>query len=652
MTREEKDFFCLSKRTAQNPGELLHCSPDFSNPDPFVLRYLGMYYCYSTGEKGVNLFTSRDMVCWEYRGLALQVEGQSGYWAPSVLYREGKFYMYYSSCQGEEFEWMRVASSDDPLGPFLFQKNLSSYFAIDTHAIRGEDGEYYLFYCTDNAYGNCLTRPGTSVLVDRLIDPFTLEERPEWILVPTVYQEISGERAVSQKIDWHTVEGVFYLRHRNQEYLLYSGNSFEREDYFLGYAVPSREAGSVKEKGWRKYPGDTVWRPFCKKEGAIEGTGHNSVAKAPNLVDDWCIYHARLMQSEPKPHGDRRLLFTDRILWDRGEMWLAGPTYEKRDAPGLPSFEDTFQHGIDQWEKRSGDWRTAHGSVLQTASNIPARLRTKEAFKEFVLEVWLKTDPQPHGSLLGVSLSCAEETIDFLLHEGLCRAEIVRWRNGVRWVEKEIPLERGYAPFAWHCIRLEKAGKQVRFLLDDFLLQEVSCVQNEVYPELYTQLCTGQFSAFSLTRCLQAQGEQLADCLHCETSGGLFVGDTKGVTYFTNGNAEGTFIVPFPSFESYEGCFEVLPYDSPGNIRWNVKIAEDTEVVLEFEKGCYHTDHGDIRLSPLSGHTLRVHREGDRGVVLLDRQCIYHGPVEGESCLSLRTNACLQVSSLEVIERK
>ena len=42
-----------------------------TNPDPFVLRWCGKYYCYSTDAKGVNLSISSDLVNWEYLGLCI-----------------------------------------------------------------------------------------------------------------------------------------------------------------------------------------------------------------------------------------------------------------------------------------------------------------------------------------------------------------------------------------------------------------------------------------------------------------------------------------------------------------------------------------------------------------------------------------------------
>lgn len=568
MDSRATSFFTSGSRLSQNPCNLIGCATNFPNPDPFVIRFLGIYYCYSTADAGINVLTSRDLTTWEYQGFALKVPEEHGFWAPSVIYRGGRFYMYYSSCRGEEFEWMRVASSNHPLGPFHFEKDLSACFSIDTHAIREENGDYYLFYCTDHACGNSLTRPGTAVLVDRLLDPLTLEGKPRLLLPPTMDREISGKSAVSLWTDWHTVEGPFYLRHGKSTYLLYSGNSFEREDYFIGYAC-CEEKDNLRDKVWQKYPGPEKDFSFCKKKEPVSGTGHNSVTKAPNLIDDWCVYHARLADQDVR---EQRLLFTDRILWDRNEMWLAGPTCEKRSAPALPCFADFFTEGLEQWEVVSGDWKTENGKVFQQESSVPARLRARMSFQDFVMETWLKTHLQPHGSLLGVSLHGTGNSLDFLLHEGLRQAEIVRWENGVRLLEQTICLEQDYAPFAWHCIRLEKSADYIIFYLDDHKLAEVPCLQEKVFPELYTQMCQGAFTAFSLTTFSKAEGRQLAGFFVCETTSGVFTGDEEGITYFTSRFAEGkmTCLVPLP--DTYEAILDFFPLGNVQNANWQLTL--------------------------------------------------------------------------------
>lgn len=415
---------------------------------------------------------------------------------------------------------------------------------------------------------------------------------------------------------------------------MYSGNSFEQEDYFLGYARCAKQ-GSLLDQTWEKYPGRKKDFSFCHKENPVEGTGHNSVTKAPNLVDDWCVYHARLADHAAMDGQEHQLLFTDRILWDQDEMWLAGPTCKKRHAPALPCYADSFQGDLAQWEIISGDWKTKRGNLLQQNTSVPARLRTKRSFQDFVMETWVKTHLQPHGSLLGISLHSAGDSLDFLLHEGLRQAEIIRWKNGVRLPEQTISLERDYAPYAWHCIRLEKSGSYIQFLLDDHGLAEVPCHPGEVFPEVYTQMCQGTFAAFSLTTFSKAEGRQLAGFFACETASGAFTGDDRGITYFTSRHGQGrlTCLAPLP--DSYEAVLDLFPLGNGQGSFWQLTLSDQVSVALP--------------LSSTQGYTVHIRVEDGLAGVLADRQLLYSGPISCRPCLCLSGNCGLRISRLEIV---
>ena len=84
--------------------EIKYCNPvkftdgkRHTNPDPYILQWCGKYYCYATDEYGVKVSVSEDLVAWEYKGYALKEDEYRDYWAPSVLYENGIFYMYYSN---------------------------------------------------------------------------------------------------------------------------------------------------------------------------------------------------------------------------------------------------------------------------------------------------------------------------------------------------------------------------------------------------------------------------------------------------------------------------------------------------------------------------------------------------------------------------
>src|SRR5215211_6826257 len=153
-----------------------------SFPDPFVLKFRGEYFGYCTGfaDDG-NVFgmvRSNDLVNWTELGGAMVPLGDSPpfYWAPEVIYDNGKFYLYYS-VGNETLMELRVAVSERPDGGFIDSGHrlTTQDFAIDAHVFLDEDGSKYLFYATDFLDHAFI---GTGTVVDRLVDWFTLEGNP------------------------------------------------------------------------------------------------------------------------------------------------------------------------------------------------------------------------------------------------------------------------------------------------------------------------------------------------------------------------------------------------------------------------------------------------------------------------------------------
>ncbi|MCA1481780.1 family 43 glycosylhydrolase, partial [Bradyrhizobium sp. NBAIM08] len=98
------------------------------------------------------------------------------YWAPEVVYANGKFYLYYS-VGNEALMEMRVAVSDRPDGGFVDsgRKLTTEDFAIDGHVFFDDDGQKYFFYAIDFINHSHI---GTGTVVDKMTDFFTLEGRP------------------------------------------------------------------------------------------------------------------------------------------------------------------------------------------------------------------------------------------------------------------------------------------------------------------------------------------------------------------------------------------------------------------------------------------------------------------------------------------
>jgi GH43 family beta-xylosidase len=183
---------------------------------------------------------------------------------------------------------MKVATSNRPEGPYEYQKSLYETFSIDAHVVRGEDGHHYLYYSNNEYVGIDSNRPGTVILMDRLLDMYTPEGNPTLVVEPTLDEEIFQENRFRDGRDWHTIEGAFYFKRRGKHYCMFSGNAYTRPTYFIGYSIADQDAisDSLTNLKWNKYPDNFTYSPLMKKNNDIEGVGHNSVAKAPNGIDE------------------------------------------------------------------------------------------------------------------------------------------------------------------------------------------------------------------------------------------------------------------------------------------------------------------------------------------------------------------------------
>lgn len=251
--------------------------------DPFVLHSRGRYYAYGTGLNGQNdsqgggkafeVLSSPDLRHWTSHGGSLLpfTNEPRDYWAPEVAEEGRKYYMYYSAGVGDKGHHLRVAVSDDPLGPFTDRGlNLTPTepFAIDPHPFRDDDGQWYLFYARDDLHSN---RVGTVLAVQKMTSMTALsgEARPV-LSASSDWQIYQRDREMyGARYDWHTLEGAFVVRHGGQYHLFYSGGAWTNDTYGVGHAVADHPLGP-----WREPQAG----PVVLRSGAgLRGPGHNSV---------------------------------------------------------------------------------------------------------------------------------------------------------------------------------------------------------------------------------------------------------------------------------------------------------------------------------------------------------------------------------------
>lgn len=262
-------------------------------PDPYIIKAEdGYYYIYATGRNGVVAYRSAELTKgYEYLGIVYSEVGKKEYWAPSVINIDGKYYMYVSFIDEDETDVhqqaIHVAVSDDPRGPFVTLNKLLEPFSIDAHVVQNDDG-CFIFYSINDYEAE---RAGTYIVVDRLITPTQVKGEPKTVVRATLDQEIFCRDRFKKGQHWHTLEGAFYFKEKDKHYLIYSGNCYENEYYYLGYAVSEDKENDLTKVKFSKYPSDDEYRPLIARNEFEAGTGHNSVIKDNGSY--YVIYHGR-----------------------------------------------------------------------------------------------------------------------------------------------------------------------------------------------------------------------------------------------------------------------------------------------------------------------------------------------------------------------
>jgi len=277
--------------------------------DPFILESNGKFYIYTTGSDGIYAYSSDELLGkWKFEGKVFEYCDPDvyNYWAPSVIELDGLYYMYCSfeyekdiPDEGGHHKAMFVSSSKNPLGPFENAKQLLHPFSIDSHVVKNENG-LFIFYSTNTFEGK---RIGTYICVDRLITPEKVEGKPVPVVTASIDEEIFRRDRYEKGIHWHTIEGAFYFKEGDWQYVMYSGACYENEKYFIGYARAKTDEIDLKKIKFEKYPDDKTYAPVLNSNEWEEGTGHHSMIK--HNGEWYAIYHARNAEDDGL-EGDRR----------------------------------------------------------------------------------------------------------------------------------------------------------------------------------------------------------------------------------------------------------------------------------------------------------------------------------------------------------
>ena len=292
-------FLLLESRTMNQT----HASPPVASDqhtylclaDPCVLRYNRYYYIYGTDDRnpdaGIPVYRSKDLLHWEgplgkRNGLALSKGdsfGDRGFWAPFVLARNNKLYMFYTAN-----EQIAVAVSDSPLGPFEQQEKHpfpSDLKEIDPHVVVDDSGKIYMYFVRFEHGNRIFVEELNSDLLSR-----KPETRKECVRATEPWENASiGSKAVT--------EAPCTITHQGYTYLMYTCNDFRNPEYSVGYATSKSPFGP-----WTKY----AQNPILRSDDESQGTGSCELIEGPggNL---FMFYHVHNSRTDWRP---RRVMFS------------------------------------------------------------------------------------------------------------------------------------------------------------------------------------------------------------------------------------------------------------------------------------------------------------------------------------------------------
>jgi len=531
-------------------------------PDPFILKHAGDYWAYCTGfwrdGRAFGVLHSRDLVNWrELDGALAPIDGEHPcYWAPEVVYENGRFLMYYS-VGNEKRMHLRVAVAEHPMGPFVDSgHNLTDEeFAIDAHVFIDERNTRWLFYATDFLTH---THIGTGTVRDRMLDPFTLAGEPRAVTRARYdWQVYDPERKEKGGVRWHTVEGPFVLRRKNLYYQMFSAGNWQNLTYGVSYAVSDR---IEREDEWEQFAdGERVLPILRTVPERVIGPGHNSVVRGPDNQQLFCVYH--------RWDGERgRVLAIDRLDWVGERMTVLGASATPQFAPTPPTFagfsgehKDNLGEG---WtcgaSSSSGRWSVREGAARQESKAVGTALaRCGIGASSFILEVSLCALDASGAGEFGVALMKADEhVLQFTLEPETKKARVAGQATDGENVETRFALPADFEPRAFHLLRVVVDNARVTIFLDERVVRwqgTLSAAPDSI--ALVTEGATAAFRGFELTIGWEELFMQPGRTL---TERGWQVGDNDswhlqdGLLLFGNPEGRHQVIVRGPLLGSYE----------------------------------------------------------------------------------------------------
>lgn len=285
--------------------------PDYREAaDPSVLYHEGKWYLYPSCDMA---WVSADFVTWEHCPLNLRNIG----YAPTIVRHGEKFLLTASD------EEARLYVADDPLGPFTLLGQVTdgaglrvSPAWLDPMLFSDDDGALYAYWglgpVTDGIYGVALDRENPTRMLGRPVKLFGYDPAHEW--------ERVGE---DHQFDASWVEGPWMVKIGGRYFLTYAAPGTEYRNYAMGCYAGDYPLGPFHYQGRN---------PILQTNaGMVTGTGHGCIVAGPG--DTYWAFYTCLARTVHR--FERRIGMDPAGVDAAGNLFVAGASSVPQWAPGV-----------------------------------------------------------------------------------------------------------------------------------------------------------------------------------------------------------------------------------------------------------------------------------------------------------------------------
>jgi hypothetical protein len=346
-----------------------------------------------------------------------------------------------------------------------------------------------------------------------MMDPYTLVKDPKPVILPSIKEEMFMENRFGDGRDWYTIEGAFYLQKGDREYLMYSANAFTNPSYFIGYSRAEKASG-LSNCSWSKYPNNTDYDPLICQNDKIMGTGHNSVVKAPNNVDDWIVYHGKERENHKKELPTNREMRIDPIIYGIKQLYTIAPSSELQDAPSEPLYRNLYKDEAGKEVFVSGNWNLCGGGLCQDNKNIISNAYLKDISTEnYILEVNTRWHAYHLGGRYGMFAAYYDNqnNVQVILNEGEHTVELYAILNGCQTQVISVKLEKEFDFAVYHKLTIKRTAKQFLLYVDDLYRVEGVYSIGKSTVGLISYYTGTDYASLELTEYLELNKENVAE---------------------------------------------------------------------------------------------------------------------------------------------